>query len=108
MHAVSSRNFGVIVGDNFNFREHISQICRTCYYYIHDFRRILRLSVRKLLKMRYSLADKTIVIPFFIMVPLSISQNYIVQNCLAIIIITIFIIYKAQYSNMLKALYNKI
>ena len=40
MHAVSALNLGVIVDDKLNFREYISQICRTCYYHIRDFQRI--------------------------------------------------------------------
>ena len=44
MPAVSStRNLGVgCFGDTFNFREHISQMCRTYYYHIRDLRRIRR------------------------------------------------------------------
>ena len=36
MPAVSTRNLGVIFDDKLNFREHISQICRTCFYHIRD------------------------------------------------------------------------
>ena len=32
----------VIFDDKLNFREHISQICRTCFYHIRDLRRIRR------------------------------------------------------------------
>ena len=42
MPAVSTRNLGVIFDDKLNFREHISQICRTCFYHIRDLRRIRR------------------------------------------------------------------
>ena len=42
MPAVSTRNFGVIFDDKLNFREHISLICRTCFYHIRDLRRIRR------------------------------------------------------------------
>ena len=42
MPAVSTRNLGVIFDDKYNFREHISQICRTCFYHIRDLRRIRR------------------------------------------------------------------
>ena len=30
--AVSTLNCGIIFDKNFNFREHISEICRTCYH----------------------------------------------------------------------------
>ena len=40
--AVSTRNLGVIFDDKLNFREHISQVCRTCFYHIRDLRRIRR------------------------------------------------------------------
>ena len=46
----SARNLGVIFDKNFNFRQHISQMCRCCFYHIHDLRRIRRymsLSVTK-------------------------------------------------------------
>ena len=39
MPAVSTGNLGVIFDDKLNFREHISQICRTCFYHIRDLRR---------------------------------------------------------------------
>ena len=52
MPAVSTRNLGVIFDDKLNFREHISQICRTCFYHIRDLhaaniRRYLPVSVAK-------------------------------------------------------------
>ena len=50
MPAISPRNLGVNFDDKFNFKEHISQICKTCYYNIRDLRRIRRclpLSVAK-------------------------------------------------------------
>ena len=41
--AVSARNLhGVIFDDNYNFRQHISQTCRCCFYHIRDLRRIRR------------------------------------------------------------------
>ena len=40
MFVVSTQNLGVIFDDNFNFRQHISRICRTDYYHMHDLRRI--------------------------------------------------------------------
>ena len=42
MPAVSTRNLGVIFDDKLNFREHLSQICRTCFYHIRDLWRIRR------------------------------------------------------------------
>ena len=48
--AASARNLGVTFEKNFNFRQHISQTCRCCFYHIRDLRRIRRymsLSVAK-------------------------------------------------------------
>ena len=36
------RNLGVIFDINFNFRQHISQVCKSCFYHIRDLRRIRR------------------------------------------------------------------
>ena len=33
-------NLGVIFDSDFNFRQHISQVCKSCFYHIHDLRRI--------------------------------------------------------------------
>ena len=38
----STRNLGVTFDNNFNFRQHISQMCRCCLYHIRDLRRIRR------------------------------------------------------------------
>ena len=38
----SAHNLGVIFDKNFNFRSHISAICRSCIYHIRDLRRIRR------------------------------------------------------------------
>ena len=56
-------------------RKHISQICRMCYRHIRDLRRIRRylpFSVAKTI----TTALVTNVIPFFVILPLTISQNY--------------------------------
>ena len=48
--AASAKNVGVTFDKNFNFRQHISQTCRCCFYHIRDLRRIRRymsLSVAK-------------------------------------------------------------
>ena len=48
--AASANNLGVTFDKNFNFRQHISQTCRCCFYHIRDLRRIRRymsLSVAK-------------------------------------------------------------
>ena len=48
--AASARNLGVTFDKNFNFRQHISQMCHCCFYHIHDLHRIRRymsLSVAK-------------------------------------------------------------
>ena len=38
----SARNLGVIFDQDFKFRSHISQVCRSCFYHIRDIRRIRR------------------------------------------------------------------
>ncbi len=38
----SARNLGVIFDSDFNFKKHISQTCRSCFYHIKDLRRIRR------------------------------------------------------------------
>ena len=46
----SAKNLGVTFDKNFNFRQHISQTCRCCFYHIRDLRRIrwyMSLSVDK-------------------------------------------------------------
>jgi len=40
MSAVSTWHLRVIIDDNLNFREHISQGCRTCYRRIRDLQHI--------------------------------------------------------------------
>ena len=35
-------NLGVVFDSNFNFRQHISQVCKSCFYHIRDLRRIRR------------------------------------------------------------------
>ena len=36
------RNLGVIFDSDFNFRQHISQVCKSCFYHIRDLLRIRR------------------------------------------------------------------
>jgi hypothetical protein len=38
----TARNLGVIFDQNFNYRSHISMVCRSCRYHIRDLRRIRR------------------------------------------------------------------
>ena len=48
--AASVLNLGVTFDENFNFKQHISETCRCCFYHIRDLRRIRRflfLSVAK-------------------------------------------------------------
>ena len=33
------RNLGVVFDSDFNFRQHISQVCKSCFYHIRDLRR---------------------------------------------------------------------
>ena len=36
------RNLGVVFDSDFNFRQHISQVCKSCFYHIRDLRLIRR------------------------------------------------------------------
>ena len=36
------RNLGVVFDSDFNFRQHISQVCKSCFHHIRDLRRIRR------------------------------------------------------------------
>ena len=38
----SARNLGVEFDKDFNFKKHISKVCRSCYYHIHDLRHLRR------------------------------------------------------------------
>jgi hypothetical protein len=40
--AKSARNLGVVFDQNFSFRQHIAQVCASCFYHIRDLRRIRR------------------------------------------------------------------
>ena len=47
----TARNLGVVFDSNFNFRQHVSQIYKSCFYHIRDLRRIRRqISIYILLK----------------------------------------------------------
>ena len=88
--ARSARNLGVIFDRDLNFRLHISQVCRSCFYHMRDIRRIRRylsLENAKTLahamvtsrldycnSLLYGIADKDI------------SRLQRVQNCLARIV----------------------
>ena len=38
----SARNLGIEFDKDFNFKKHISKVCRSCYYHIRDLRRLRR------------------------------------------------------------------
>ena len=38
----SAKKFGVVFDSSLNFRKHISQTCRACFYHIRDLRQILK------------------------------------------------------------------
>ena len=38
--SASVKNLGVVFDSSLNFRKHISQTCKACFYYIRDLRRI--------------------------------------------------------------------
>ena len=38
----SAKNLGVVFDSSLNYRKHISQTCRACFYHIRDLRRILK------------------------------------------------------------------
>ena len=43
--STSAKNLGVLFDSSLNFREHISQTCRACFYHIRDLRRTRKKSV---------------------------------------------------------------
>ena len=43
--STSPQNLGVLFDSSLNFRKHISQTCRACFYHIRDLRRIRKKSV---------------------------------------------------------------
>ena len=43
--SASAKNLGVVLDSSLNFRKHISQTCRACFYHIRDLRRIRKKSV---------------------------------------------------------------
>ena len=43
----TARNLGVEFDKDFNFKKHISKVCRSCYYHIHHLRRCLPVAVTK-------------------------------------------------------------
>ena len=41
------RNLGVVFDSDFNFRQHISQVCKSCFYHIRRIRRHISISTAK-------------------------------------------------------------
>ena len=85
--STSAKNLGVLFDSSLNFRKHISQTCRACFYHIRDLRRI-----RKSLSLDF--AKQIAVAPvsskldycnslFYNMPEKDISRLHRVQNCLA-------------------------
>ena len=85
--STSAKNLGVLFDSSLNFRKHISQTCRACFYHIRDLRRI-----RKSLSLDF--AKQIAVAPvsskldycnslFHNMPEKDISRLHRVQNCLA-------------------------
>ena len=68
--STSDKNLGVLFDSSLNFRKHISQTCRACFYHIRDLRRI-RTSLSLDLAKQIALAEKDI------------ARLQRVQNCLA-------------------------
>ena len=80
--AASAKNLGVTFYKNFNFRQHISQTCRCCFYLIRDLRRIRRchfLSL-KLLQQLFLAAYLITAITSFIILLSRILQNFNVSK----------------------------
>ena len=46
----SAQNLGVEFDKDFNFKKHISKVCRSCYYHIRDLRRLRRCSTATVTK----------------------------------------------------------
>ena len=78
--AASAKNLGVTFDKNFNFRQHISQTCRCCFYHIRDLRRICHFLSLKLLQQLLLAADLIIAIHSFIILLSRILQNFNVSK----------------------------
>ena len=48
--SASAKNLGAVFDSSLNFRKHISQTCRACFYHIRDLRRIRKILSLDLVK----------------------------------------------------------
>ena len=54
--SASVNNLGVVLDSSLNFRKHISQTCRACFYHIRDLRRIKKVILRMFLDLAKQIA----------------------------------------------------
>ena len=88
--ANSARNLGVSFDNNMNFKDHISNICKTCFYHIRDLRRIRKhLNLPTAKTIAYSLISSRLDYCNSLLFKISkcdLSKLQRVQNCLARVI----------------------
>ena len=81
--STSAKNLGVLFDSSLNFRKHISQTCRACFYHIRDLRRIrksLSLDLAKQIAVALISSSNSL---FHNMPEKDIARLQYVQNCLA-------------------------
>ena len=85
--STSAKNLGVLFDSSLNFRKHISQTCRACFYHICDLRRIrksLSLDLAKLIAVALVSSKLDYCNSLFHNMPeKDIARLQCVQNCLA-------------------------
>ena len=83
----SARNLGVELDKDFNFKKHISKVCRSCYYHIRDLRRLhrcLTATVTKTIATSLVSSKLDYCNPILYNIPnREINKLQSVQNCLA-------------------------
>ena len=88
--ASSARNLGVIFDRDFNFRSHVSQVCRACFYHMRDIKRIRRhLSLEHAKTLAHALVTSRLDYCnslLFGIADKNINRLQRVQNCLARIV----------------------
>ena len=85
--STSAKNLGLLFDSSLNFRKHISQTCRACFYHIRDLRRIrksLSLDLAKQIAVALVSSELDYCNSFFHNMPeKDIARLQRVQNCLA-------------------------
>ena len=84
--STSAKNLGVLFNSSLNFRKHISQTCRACFYHIRDLRQIRSLSLDLAKQIAVALVSSKLDYCnslFHNMPEKDIARLQRVQNCLA-------------------------